>query len=242
MPGERYPARNNRVVPPNRLGEWVDGEELAAQGGGQVAGGLDITPTRSPGQFRPPFPPASFPVASPTRLPVSPRLPGSPWSPPSSGSPWSPARLPGSPWSTPRLPGSDFRPPRLHGLFRPPGLRSSPARPASDLYSDLPGLAESDHEGDEESDDEDSEGFELNGSDSDYIEADDGPGIGNGRTIRRSSSRPAGVGGQRAGVGIGDDGNAAHILLGGAAPPQHVAAPVQQDGALPNQQVNQPGP
>ena len=49
----------------------------------------------------------------------------------------------------------------------------------------------SDHEGDLESGDEDSEGFELNGSDSDYNEAEDGPGISNGRTVRRSSSRPA---------------------------------------------------
>ena len=136
MPGERYPARNNRGVPPDRLGEWVDGEELAAQGGGQVAGGLDITPTRSPGQFRPPFPPASFPVASPTRLPGFPAtpprlpgspwsplsLPGSPWSPPRPGSPWSPPGLLGSPWTPPRLPGFRSSPPRLQGLIRSPGL------------------------------------------------------------------------------------------------------------------------
>ena len=55
----------------------------------------------------------------------------------------------------------------------------------------LDNQAESDHEVDEESDVEDSEGVELNGSDSVYIEAEDGPGISDGRTIRRPSSRSA---------------------------------------------------
>ena len=63
-------------------------------------------------------------------------------------------------------------------------------RPASVIFSP-------DHEGDER-DDEDSEGFELNSSDSDFFEVEDGPGISNGKTIRRSSSRPAGMMGQGA--------------------------------------------
>ena len=55
------------------MGEWVDGgtddqEQIAQAGGGggqaiQVAVGLGPTPTRLPGQFGSPFPPASFPVA-----------------------------------------------------------------------------------------------------------------------------------------------------------------------------------
>ena len=44
------------------------------------------------------------------------------------------------------------------------------------------------------------------------------------------------------GHGAGDDdGDAAPILLGGAAPHQQEATSVQQGRPLPNQQVNQPG-
>ena len=66
-------------------------------------------------------------------------------------------------------------------MIRPPGLETSPVR--------LVNQAGSDHELYVDSDDEDSEGVEHNGSDSDYIEAEDGPGISDGRTIRRPSSR-----------------------------------------------------
>ena len=138
-----------------------------------------ITPTRN---IRPPFPPASFPVVSPVRLrlPVSPVSPATPTRLP--GSLFSSPRLPGSLWSPPR-PGSPWSPPspsRLTGLIRPPGLGLSPVdRTAS----------QSDHEGVVESDFEDTEGVESNGSDSAYIEAEDGPGILIGRTIRRQTSR-----------------------------------------------------
>ena len=46
-----------------------------------------------------------------------------------------------------------------------------------DIYDDMPDLAASDHESDDEDSDNDSEDFEQNGSDSDYIETEDGPGI-----------------------------------------------------------------
>ena len=63
-----------------------------------------------------------------------------------------------------------------------------------------------------------------------------GPGIVNGRIIRRSSTRSAGLGGRSAGAPVGcDDRDAALILLSGAASPQRV----QQDGPLPNQQVQE---
>ena len=273
----RPPNRQTRGVPPDRLGDWDHGGEEANQGaaaaaGGQAADGgqADQTDqaaggTRLLGQFRPPFPPANFPVNSPVRLrlPVSPatpsRLPasaGSPWSPPRLGSPWSPQRLPGPPWSPPpRAAGPNSSAPRLFGLIRPPGLGTSPLRPASEVFSSpesldlhhVPDLVESDQEGNEDSDDEESEGFQLNGSDSDYIEREDGPGIANGRTVRRSSRRPAGVGGQRAGEGVDDDGDASPLLLSPILlvrepPHQQVAAPVQQGGALPIQQAIQPGP
>ena len=244
-------------MPPDRLGQWVDAQEQIAQAGGgggqaiQVADGLGLTPTSLPGQFRSPFPPASFPVASPTRLLVS------------TGTP---PRLPGSPSTPPRLPGSPLLRLPVPGLVRPPVF--SP-QVSLNLPPDLPDLADSDHEGDEESEDEDenddrdsdedllirggvvngsvggggddaadSEGVELNGNTSDYNEAEDGPGISSGRTVRRPASRPAGVVGPRARGGVGDVGQAAPILLGGAAP-QQVVAPVQQggDGAHPDQQA-----
>ena len=152
----RYPSRRNRGKLPDKLGDWVDWPDLGAPEGSTPA----------------PFPPASFPVVSPVRFPVSPRapprLPGSPWSPPRPDSPWSPPHgLPwfplssGSPWPLPSMPGFNLSP------------------------SCLAGQLESVHERDIDSDDECSE---VIGSDNVYS-TPDGPGISDGRTIRRPSNR-----------------------------------------------------